>query len=72
MPKKLCNCDGCRIQDCDKCKFCLDKPKFGVQNKLKKDVSFELAIILPGIEAICQKCLMSSLLQEKSNRKRSS
>ena len=36
MSRQLCNCDGCTIQDCDKCKFCLDKPKFGGQNKLRK------------------------------------
>ena len=29
-------CDACRAQDCGTCKFCLDRPKFGGFNKLKK------------------------------------
>ena len=29
-------CDGCRRPNCDKCRFCMDKPKNGGPNRLKK------------------------------------
>lgn len=29
-------CPGCLIEDCGKCNYCLDKPKFGGPNTLKK------------------------------------
>jgi len=29
-------CAGCLVEDCGKCNYCLDKPKFGGANTLKK------------------------------------
>lgn len=29
-------CDGCKRPNCDKCRFCMDKPKNGGPNRLKK------------------------------------
>ena len=29
-------CVGCRTEDCGQCQYCLDKPKFGGANTLKK------------------------------------
>lgn len=37
MKRKRCGkCDGCRASDCEKCKFCLDKPRFGGNGILKQ------------------------------------
>lgn len=37
MKRKRCGtCDGCIACDCGKCRFCLDKVKFGGLGKLKQ------------------------------------
>ena len=35
--RKRCGvCDGCVSDECEKCRFCLDKPKYGGSGKMKK------------------------------------
>ena len=35
--RKRCNrCEACKNAECGKCRYCVDKPKFGGPNKLKK------------------------------------
>ena len=37
MKRKRCGtCEGCLCTDCGKCKYCLDKPKFGGHGTLKQ------------------------------------
>ena len=36
IKRKRCECKGCLLSDCGKCKFCIDKPKFGGPGKKKK------------------------------------
>ena len=57
-------CDGCqRKDDCSKCRFCKDKPKFGGPNKLKKKCEERVCInktpveYNPKTKKLQQKCL---------------
>ena len=36
MLKRCGVCEGCVGDDCKKCCFCLDKPKYGGSSKMKK------------------------------------
>lgn len=37
LKRKRCGtCEGCTAKDCGKCRFCLDKPRFGGRGVLKQ------------------------------------
>ena len=47
-----CKCDGCSREDCDQCRFCLDKPKNGGRGTIRRRCverqCVKLACPLPG------------------------
>ncbi|RWS12801.1 hypothetical protein B4U79_12721 [Dinothrombium tinctorium] len=47
-------CSGCLVEDCGKCNYCLDKPKFGGPNTLKK-------------KCVQRKCIMQEQQKEQGN-----
>ncbi|RWS21435.1 nuclear receptor-like protein, partial [Leptotrombidium deliense] len=47
-------CSGCLVEDCGKCNYCLDKPKFGGPNTLKK-------------KCVQRKCIMQEQQKEQAN-----
>ena len=34
--KRCSHCQGCKADDCDECRYCIDMPKFGGPGKRKK------------------------------------
>ena len=44
--KRCATCAGCRASECGACAHCLDKPKFGGENRLKKPCKLRVCLAL--------------------------
>ena len=54
--RKRCGvCDGCTADDCSKCRFCMDKPKFGGKGVLKQCcISRKCKRLRTDLKGICK------------------